>query len=58
VPALADALTEVSATAEIASLAPQTMSVAALSARPTRLRSAEGAASEVFRQAGIASLAG
>jgi cytosine deaminase len=57
-PALADAMTAVSATAEVASLAPQTTSFATLSAAPTRLRSAEEAATAVHEQAGIAATAG
>ncbi|MFM7136939.1 MAG: hypothetical protein ACKO1M_07710 [Planctomycetota bacterium] len=47
-------MTSVSATAEVATLSPQTTSVATVSATPTRLRSAEEAAREVHRQAGIA----
>ena len=54
VPGLADAMTAVSATTEVATVSPQTTSVAMVSAPPTRLRSAEEAAAEVLRQAQIA----
>ena len=50
-PALADAMNSVSATAEVAAFATQPTSFAVVSAAPTRLRSAQEAADEVLEQA-------
>ncbi|MGB8853547.1 MAG: hypothetical protein WCC69_08285 [Pirellulales bacterium] len=57
-PAVADAMNSVSATAKVVSLSAQTTAFATVSAAPTRLRSAQEAAAEVLRQAGIAATDG